>query len=247
MRDAAALLAVTAEDREDIAVNIEQRGPLPEPRLRRSGDRLIVDGRVGRVRGCDAEDVTLARHGRLTYSQLPIVRVRMPRDAVISISGAVKSHIGPTQSARIALATCADTVLGDVAGPLNLALAGNGNVRGGAVERAELRAAGSGAVTLGAIEQGLIVSIFGSSSVRTGPVRSGDVRIAVQGSGDVIMGGGRSDAMTIFVGGAGEVIFPGAARSLDAVVAGSGDIVVGSVTGPVTRRIAGGGDVIIGR
>lgn len=247
VRDAAAVLHITTEARPDVAISIENHGRVRAPTIRRSGDRLIIDGRQRRVGQCRSDSVVLPQLGRVPYAELPIITVRMPRDAVISTSGAVRTRIGPMRSARLSFAGCGETIFGGVDGALNLALAGSGDVRGGGVGSAELRVAGSGDVVLGAVADGLTVSIVGASSVRTGAVLSGDLRIAVQGGGDVVMGGGRVEAVTVLVSGSGDVIFPGVARSLDAVVAGSGDVVIGSVTGPVTRRVAGSGDVIVGR
>lgn len=245
VRDAAAVLVIETEDRSDIAVSVVNPGALPDPNVRRSGRRVIIDGNA-RVQSCRDGGVTVSRHGRVAWEQLPQIQVRLPRDAVVQIGGGVRARIGPAASARYAFAGCADVLFGNVHGALDLALSGAGDVRGGAAGSAEIMLAGAGDITIGDVRNGLTISLVGNGDIRTGEIRGGDVRIVVQGPGDVLLGAGEANDLSIILAGPGDVSFPGRARSLDAFVAGPGDITVGAVSGSVTRRSAGGGEIVIG-
>lgn len=247
IRNGAMVLRVDAENRSDVAVSVVNPGALPDPRVRKSGRRVVIDSNAGRIEGCGRGGARVARRGAIPWARTPQVHVRMPADAVITVSGAVHAQIGPMRSARLRLAGCGDTVFGPVRDDLFLSATGAGDVHGGGAGTAEIVLAGAGDVHLGEIGNGLTISAVGSGDVRTGGIRDGDVRIVLQGSGDVTLGDGEAQNLTVILAGGGDVTFPGRARNLDAVVAGGGDVRVGRVTGNISRRVAGGGEVTIGR
>ncbi|MGE0829075.1 MAG: DUF2807 domain-containing protein, partial [Hyphomonadaceae bacterium] len=246
IRDAAAIVRIDAENRRDVAISIENNGPLPNPRVRVSGRKLIIDGAAGRIRDCEDDSVSVGRHGEVPNARLPHIRVRMPMDAKIALGGAVTARIGPMDAAHIVVSGCGNVLFGDVATYLHLAVSGVGDVRGGRAGTAELSVAGASDVVIGDVEDGLTVSLAGAGDVSTGRLQGGDVRIVVQGAGDVTIGGGRAEDVTVVVTGAGSVDFPGRAQSLDAFVAGVGEVNVGAVSGQVNRRVLGLGEINIG-
>lgn len=251
LRDVAAFVRITPENRTDVAVSIQNSGPLRAPDVRVSGDRLVIDGRMRRqIRNCRVEgdnlQVVTSRNGRLSGQQLPVIYVRVPQDAVVSASGAVRMRVGPAQAARISVSGCGDTDIERVADEAEISVAGAPDVRLYEAGSATVSVAGSGDVMIGAVRNGLTVSIAGAGDVVVARA-DGPTNIAVQGAGDVTVREGRATTLSVAIAGAGDVVHNGSATRLDAVILGAGDVRVRRVDGEVTRRVLGGGDVIVGR
>jgi hypothetical protein len=252
LRDVAGFVRVTPQDRRDVAVAVTNPGPLPTPEARVVGDRLVIDGKLRRqirscrVRGAHGFEVRTRRQGEVADALLPVVELRVPQDAVLSVSGAVRLHMGPAQSARVRLDGCGDADLEQVAGEADIAVSGAPDVRLYDTGSARIAVAGAGDVTLGVVRSGLTVSIAGAGDVIAGRA-DGPTNIAIQGAGDVVIRDGRATTLSVAVAGAGDVTHNGVAERLDAAILGSGDVRVRRVEGQVTRRIMGAGDVIVGR
>jgi hypothetical protein len=252
LRDVAAYVRITPEDRTDVAIAITNAGPLPAPELRVSRNRLIVDGKLRRqirschVRGADGFEVEISRRGRVSDQNLPVIHLRVPQEAVVAAGGAVRLRLAPAESARLRLDGCGDADLERVTGEADVAVSGAPDVRLYEAGSASVAVAGAGDVTLGAIRSGLTVSIAGVGDVIAARV-DGPTNIAIQGAGDVIIRDGRATTLSVAVAGAGDVTHNGVAERLDVAILGGGDVRVREVEGPVTRRVLGGGDVIIGR
>jgi hypothetical protein len=251
IRDAAALVRVTPEDRTDVAMSIVHRGPLPAPQVRISRNRLIVDGQMRRqIRSChvDGQDfeVQTARQGRLHANQLPIIEIRVPRAAVVSAGGAVRLHMGPAESAEVSLNGCGDADLVRVENAADIAIAGAPDLRLYEAGTATVAVSGGGDVVLGVVRNGLTLSIAGAGDIVAARA-DGPTNIAVQGAGDVTIRDGRATTMSVVITGAGDVTHNGSAERLDVVILGGGDVRVRQVNGEVTRRVIGAGDVTVGR
>lgn len=249
LRDVAALVRVTPENRRDVAVRIRNPGPLPAPQLRLSRARLTIDGNAGRIRSCrtlenGGFEATVDRRGRLQTAQLTVIELRVPQDVVVSVSGAVRMHVGAAQSLRARVAGCGETEIESLAGAADLSVAGAPDVRLYEAESARISLAGAGDVLLGAIRNGLTVSIAGAGDVTAAHV-DGPTSIVIQGAGDVTIREGRADPLTVTVAGAGDVIHNGVAASLNVTVVGAGDVRVRRVEGEVSRRVLGSGDVVV--
>jgi hypothetical protein len=249
LRDLAAIVLVTPQAREDVALVITNPGPLPNPDLRLSGNRLIVDGKQRRnVRSCDGErdefEVVLSGRGRLGARQLPVIEIRVPRAAVVSASGAVSLRVGAAESAQITVSGCGDAEIESVAGEADITVAGNSSVRLYQAGSARIAIAGAGDVEIGAVLAGLTASIAGAGDLSAQRV-DGPTNLAVQGAGDVHIRDGRADVLTIVIAGAGDVVHNGSARQLDATIVGAGDVRVRRVDGEINRRVLGGGEVIV--
>lgn len=249
LRDLAAIVRVTPQARDDVALVLVNAGPLPDPELRISRNRLIVDGKQRRaIRSCRGEgdefSVQLSGHGRLRGQQLPMIEIRVPRDAVVSASGAVALHVGAAQTAQITIAGCGDAEIESVRGEADITVAGSSSLRLFHAGTARIAIAGSGDVALGAVTEGLTASIAGAGDLSAARV-DGPTSLAVQGAGDIVIRDGRADPLTVVIAGAGDVVHNGEAQRLDVTVLGAGDVRVRRVEGEINRRVLGGGEVIV--
>jgi hypothetical protein len=251
LRDVAAIVRVTPENRNDIAIAIVNSGPLQAPELRMRGNRLIVDGKLRRqirscrVRGQDFE-VDVARRGRLSGAQIMTIDLRVPQSAWVAVGGAARLHMAPSQSARVRLEGCGDADIERIEDEIDLAVSGAPEVRLYDAGEATVAVAGAGDVTLGVVREGLTVSIAGAGELTIARA-DGPTNIAVQGAGDVLIRDGRATTLSIAIAGAGDVVHNGSAERLDVAILGVGDVRVRRVDGQITRRVLGGGEVIIGR
>lgn len=260
IENAVARVIVLVEDRSDVAVEIERgRADLPVPTVRRSGDRIEVDGNLPRraIRNCrsgpdsarqpgEGASVDLRDIGRVNLSEAPLIVVRTPRKVEVAASGAVFGTIGRGASdVEFGNAGCGDWTIASVTGTLDLSLAGSGDAVVGSSDRLKVGIGGSGNVRAGATRD-LEVGIAGSGDVEVAGV-NGPVELGVAGSGDLLVRGGAAPRMKISVAGSGDVEFRGTVGDLDVSVAGSGDVRVHEVTGRVSRAIIGSGDIRIGR
>ncbi len=251
LRDVAALVRITPENRNDVAIAITNRGPLSAPTLRISGRKLVVDGgqrrqiRSCRVRG-NALEVETRRAGRLQEAQLPVIELRVPQAAVVSAGGAVRMHMGPAQSLRMRLDGCGEADLVRVYDSAEISISGASDLRLYDVGEASISVAGAGDVVLGVVRSGLTASLAGAGDIIAARA-DGPTNIALQGAGDVVIRDGRATTLSVAIAGAGDVTHNGSAERLDVVIVGGGDVRVREVTGEVTRRVLGGGDVIVGR
>jgi hypothetical protein len=252
LRDIAGFVRVIPENRSDVAIGFVNAGVLPPPDYRMSRRCLIVDGNLRRqirncrVVGADGFEVQTTRQGRLTGAALPVIEVRVPQNAVVSVSGAVRLHVAPAQAAHIRLDACGDADIVRVQDEAEIAISGSQDVRLYEAGEATVSIAGSGDATLGVVHDGLTVSIAGSGDVTVARA-DGPTSIAVQGSGDVTIREGNATSLSVVIAGGGDVSHGGSARTLDAVILGGGDVRVRHVEGEINRRVLGGGEVVVGR
>lgn len=248
LRDLAAIVRVTPQARDDVALAIVNSGPLPDPELRISGNRLIVDGKQRRVRSCSGEReefrADLGRHGRVRADQMPFIEIRVPMAAVVSASGAVQLQVGQAETANITVAGCGDADIEGVAGEADVTVAGAGTLRLAQAGSLRIAIAGAGDVQIGAVLEGLTASIAGAGDLAAQRV-DGPTNLAVQGAGDVVIRDGRAELLTVVIAGAGDVVHNGSAERLDVTVVGAGDVRVRRVEGEINRRVLGGGEVIV--
>lgn len=250
VKDAVARVVVIPEDRQDIKVEFLTTNPSLPLQVRSLGDKTIVDGNLDRkIKNCHGGDgkarVYVAGVGDIAYDDMPQIVVRMPRDAKVEAGGAVFGSVGKTASLELSNAGCGDWTVGNVAGKMNINVAGSGDTNTGASGEAVLRVAGSGDVRTQAVNGGLEVSVAGSGDISVTSI-SGPLTVKVAGSGDVNIRSGKATEMNASIAGSGNVDFGGVAGSLKAKIAGSGDVHVKSVTGEVSKAIVGSGNVSVG-
>ncbi|MBP8247604.1 MAG: DUF2807 domain-containing protein [Phenylobacterium sp.] len=250
VKDAVARVVVIPEDRQDIKVEFLTTNPSLPLQVRSQGGKTIVDGNLDRkIKNCHGGDgkarVYVAGVGDIAYDDMPQVVVRMPKDAKIEAGGAVFGSVGKTASLELSNAGCGDWTVGNVAGKMNINVAGSGDTNTGASGEAMLRVAGSGDVRAQAVNGGLEVSVAGSGDISVTSI-SGPLTVKVAGSGDVNIRSGKATEMNASIAGSGNVDFGGVAGSLKAKIAGSGDVHVKSVIGEVSKAIVGSGNVSVG-
>ncbi len=251
IRYAAARVTVIPEARGDIQVFVAKgNGQLPLT-VTRQGDQVVVEGNLHmRPYSCHSlfgkPAVFIFGIGNVGIDDLPQVVIHVPMDAHVSAGEAVWGSVGRTSSLDFRDAGCGDWTLAPVSGPLNIGVAGSGDVKASGAGWAEVHVSGSGDVALGEVRGALTTAISGSGDVTAASI-NGPLDARISGSGDVKIHGGRATTMRVHIAGSGDVTLKGPADSLEASIAGSGDVNVGPVSGSVTKHIAGSGDVNIGR
>lgn len=269
IRNAVARVVVIPEDRADIAVEITPgAADLPQLTVERRGDKVRIDGGLGRrrsmlqfssdsIRECnngpadarqpgEGATVVLAGKGRIRLEDAPLVVLRTPRDVDVNAGSGVYGAVGRgARSVELGSGGCGNWTVANVEGRLDISLGGSGTVRAGTSHTLDASVGGSGSVFTGPTG-GLEASIGGSGSIAVASI-DGPVDVAIGGSGDITIRGGRATSMDVAVAGSGNVRFDGIAASLDASIAGSGDVRVREVTGVVSRSIVGSGEVRVGR
>ena len=262
---AALILTITPEDRTDVSVEIDNPGHAPMPEVRLDGDTLVIDGLLrGRVGNCGEDAVDLRGYGEIARTDLPRVIVHAPRTLRVDINGASTTEIGASQALEASFSGCGGAQIGDVAGLLDLDLAGSGDFSAGAANQLEVDMAGSGSLETGAVTQSANADIAGAGEITLASL-TGTLEVDSAGSGNVaVRGGAVSDAkidlagsgdvsiaapvqtLAVSIVGSGDVDVTGVVGSINADIAGSGSVSAPSVTGQVTKETWGSGDVRIG-
>jgi hypothetical protein len=252
LRDLAAIVFVMPEPRADIHVTLLNPGPLPDPQVRQSGQRAIIDGGLRRNdTRCQGDGgdfaVRVSGRGVLSERQLPTLEVRVPETVSLNADGALRLWIGPARDARVAMEACGEADMASVSGDADIAVSGGGaTLRLHEVVRASVRIAGAGEIELGVVSNGLAASIAGAGEIRAARV-DGPTNIAIQGAGEITIDDGRAEALSVAIAGSGDVRHDGVADTLDVVILGAGDVHVRRVEGQISRRVLGGGSITVGR
>lgn len=243
VRHAAARIFVTAEDRTDYSVEIQNAGHAPMPTVTSEGGRITIDGHLrGRIERCTEDGAELRGYPAITVEQMPVITIRAPRDVDISVGGASRTQIGPANSVELDHSGCGQTTVADVAGQLSVDLAGSGEIRTGAAQTLNADIAGSGQLISGAISESANIDIAGSGSAELAAL-NGSLEADGAGSGDVVVRGGSVTQASIDLAGSGNVEIAAPVSDLDVSIVGSGDVVVTAVVGNVDAEIAGSGEV----
>ena len=269
IRNAVARVIVIPEDRADIAVEITPgSADLPQLTVERRGDKVRIDGGLGRrrsmmqfsndsIRECnngradarqpgEGATVVLAGKGRIRLEDAPLVVLRTPRDVDVESGSGVYGAVGRgARSVELGAGGCGNWTVANVDGRLDIGVGGSGTVRAGTSQSLDASVGGSGSIFAGATGA-LEANVGGSGSIAVASI-NGPADVSIGGSGDVTIRGGRATSMDVAVAGSGNVRFDGTAASLDASIAGSGDVRVSEVTGTVSRSIVGSGEVRVGR
>ncbi|MGH7026802.1 GIN domain-containing protein [Brevundimonas sp.] len=269
IRNAVARVIVIPEDRADIAVEITPGSAnLPQPSVERRGNKVRIDGGLGRrrsllqfnsdsIRSCNSgpadarqpgegATVELRGLGRIRLEDAPLIVLRTPRDVDVSSESGIYGAIGRgARSVDLGAGGCGNWTVANVDGRMEIGVGGSGSVRAGTSRELEANVGGSGSILAGATGD-LEANVGGSGSIAVAGV-NGAAEVSIGGSGDVTVRGGRASSLEVSIAGSGDVAFNGTAGSLEVSIAGSGDVRVAEVTGPVSRSIVGSGEVHIGR
>lgn len=266
IRHAVARVAVVVEDRNDIAVEIEQgSSDLPALEVTRRGADVRIDGGLRRravvnrgdgLRNCnpgaggqaqpgEGASVEVRGIGRVNLADAPLIVIRTPRHVNVGASGAVFGSVGRgAASVELGNAGCGTWNVANTEGDLSLSVAGSGDIRAGTSGSLDVSIGGSGSVTAGAT-RALDIAIGGSGDVVVARA-DGPTDIAIGGSGDVDIRSGNAPDLSISIAGSGDVNFGGVAGDVDVSIVGGGDVTVARATGSVSRAIMGSGDIRIG-
>ncbi len=241
---AVARVVVIAEDRADIAVEIEQgTSGLPAVAIRRRANDVLIDGGLrgglfgnNAIRDCqsgpdgarqpgEGASVKVRQVGTVNLADAPLIVIRTPRAVEVDVaSGAVFGSVGrDASSIELNNGGCGDWTVANTDGEMSLSIMGSGDMRAGTSSRLEANIMGSGNIGAGATRR-LEANVMGSGDINAARV-DGPVEANVMGSGDINI--------------------PGAVTSIEANIMGSGDINVGGATGSVTQSIMGSGHVVV--
>lgn len=183
LKDMAARVIVTPEDRADIDLKVKNNPNLPKITVRISGDKMIVSGQLAhKIKGC-GRDVKIIGVGNVRYSDLPIIHVRTPRDVTLSAASPTYGQIGPSRTLKLAHSGCGSWQAAPVAGKLGLANSGSGDLKVASASEADIAGSGSGTITVGNIRGRTHAINAGSGDLDLGDV-GGDLSIKTSGSGD---------------------------------------------------------------
>lgn len=247
IRNVAAIVVVTPEDRTDFLVEIDNSaGRAPMPTVVAENGRVVVDGQLrGRISSCEeGGGASLRGYGDLSPEDLPRITIRAPRSVVLDRSGAGSTEIGASQDLDFDLTGCGAANVGDVAGAFNLDIAGAGDVAAGSAGSFNADVAGAGDITLGAIAQGAEIDLSGASNVTIASL-TGDFSMDMAGAGNVTVRGGTISTGDIDIAGAGDVDIAAPVQSLKVSIMGVGDVDVAAAVGDLDADIAGPGTVTV--
>jgi hypothetical protein len=267
IRHALARVIVIPEARSDVAYEVRPgRAALPKIVVTRGVDgRLVFDGGLGSWLGesdCSRRGdgwrnavidiahppaglrVSADGHRDVPLEDTPLIVLHTPRDVRIGAGAAVFGAIGKAESVHLSAAGCGDWTVDNVAGRLDVNVAGSGDVHAASARALAANIGGSGDITAADIGD-LTVQTAGSGDVRVRRA-TGEVRARIAGSGDVAVADGHASVLAADIAGSGDVRFGGEVDRVDAHVVGSGDVRVKSVRGEVHKAVVGSGDVIIG-
>ena len=250
VKDAVARVTVIPENLTDVKVEFISTNPKLPLQLRTFAGRTIVDGDLDRkIRDChgtgDRASVSVRGVGYVSWSEMPQIVIRTPRDVDVDAGGAIWGTVGRSATLALGNAGCGDWTVGNVEGRMRLSQAGSGDTRAGSSGEAKVRVAGSGDTTIADVRGPVQIDVAGSGDVTVASV-SGPLEVHVAGSGDVRVASGKATDFDVSVAGSGDVHFGGVAQNLKARIMGSGDVRAREVTGHVSKTIMGSGGVTVG-
>lgn len=247
LKNMAAKVVVIAEDRADVALSVSYgKAKLPTIMVHTTGDKFIADGKIKmRHMRCHADgSVDVGGVGKVAASDLPVVYLRVPKNASIGSGGATFGQVNDTQSLDLAIGGCGNWTVGNVAQKAEIAVGGSGSVVMGNANNLDIAIGGSGDVKAGNVHN-VEISIGGSGDVGIKSV-NGNIDVSIGGNGDVNVEGGNVQKLDVSIAGSGDVRVNGTVKDIDASIAGSGDIWVKTLTGHVDKSIIGSGKVRVG-
>lgn len=244
IRNAAANVVITPEDRTDYLVEIDNSaGQAPMPTVAIEGGRVTIDGQLrGRIADCTNGGASLRGYGDVTAEQMPRITIRAPRALNIDRSGAGTTEIGAAESVDLDFSGCGTANVGDLSGDLDLDVSGSGQIHAGAAHSLTADMAGSGEVSVGVVAEDANIDIAGAGSITVASV-TGALSVDGAGSGNVAVQGGAITNAEIDLAGSGDVSIAAPVQNLNVSIVGSGDVDVTAAVGDIDADIAGSGSV----
>jgi len=149
-------------------------------------------------------------------------------------SVASDSTVGKVSEAHVELSGSGKVAIADVAGELNLEIAGSGRISARHAGSVRAGIAGSGDAQLGDISGGLRIEIAGSGDFTAARV-NGPVHVEIAGSGNVKIADGVADPLHVDILGAGDLYFGGVAVNPSISAMGSGNVHIKSYRGKLSN------------
>lgn len=249
LENVAARVVVTAENRQDVDLKVAYgaNSRLPKIMVHMEGAKLVADGKL-KMRGlqCQGADaVKINGIGVVTKAELPVIYIKVPMDADVSVGGASFGQIGATSTLDFSQGGCGNWTVGDVAGKAEINIGGSGDVNAGDTRDLEVNIGGSGNFR-GKSVAALEANIGGNGDIELARI-NGRAEINIGGSGNVSMTDGQVSKLQVNIAGSGDVRFGGEAKDVEVNIVGSGDVRVKKVSGNIQRSIMGSGNVIVGQ
>jgi hypothetical protein len=247
LKNIAAHVLVIPEDRSDITISVDYKNSkLPKIMIHSIGDALVADGKLNyrRVSCKQGEAVDILGTGRVEKDALPLVILKVPKNAHLSIEGASFGVVGATQSLELSIGGCGNWNVDDVRDEARLSVGGSGTINAKNAKRFDVNIGGAGDVRAKSAN-GLNASIGGSGDITVERI-DGHADISVSGSGKVKIASGQIRTLDVSIAGNGDVYFGGEVNDINISIAGSGDIFVQKHTGSIKKSVVGSGNIKIG-
>ena len=257
LRDMVARVVVTPEDRSNVDIRVRY-GSVKVPTLMVSqrGNTTVLNGHLSSGRqanfsfriNVNDDDQVSTQNGRVhisgiglvNISDLPLVFVRVPANAIIKDSAYSFGRVAPSKSLNFTMNGSGEWAIEPVAGPLNIINSGSGKINVNSAGDSIVDNMGSGDINLGTVRN-LQAVLTGSGNFNV--TQSGNTVLQNQGAGDVTLT--RTGALKVQLNGSGDLSLGDVTGGLSVVNNGSSDIAVQRVNGPVNLNISGSGDVSI--
>ena len=255
LRDLAARVVVTPEDRSDVDIRVRYgKAKVPTLMVSHRGDVTVLNGhlssqpRIGNFTlainfdnvTADGGEVYISGIGKVQVEDLPLVFIRVPNNAVVKDSAYTLGHVNPSKSLDIIMNGSGDWSIDPVSGPLNIINSGSGAIHVASAGDGIVDNMGAGDIRIESMRN-LKLSMTGSGNFSAGRAMNTDVQN--QGSGDVDLR--NVNAITAKLNGSGDLILGNVTSGLTLINNGSSDVSADRLVGPVSLNLAGSGDVNI--
>jgi len=253
LRDLAARVVVTPEDRSDIDIKVRYgKAKVPALMVSQRGNVTVLNGHLSgkgpkmslTIRFDEGDQnrgqVFISGLGKVKVEDLPLVFVRVPNNAVVKDSGYTLGHVKPSQSLDMIMSGSGQWTVEPVAGPLNIINSGAGGISISTAGDAIVDNMGAGDIDIQSVRR-LKLTQTGSGGFSA--QNSLDVEVINQGSGDIDLRAARS--VKAKINGSGDLSLGNVMNGLTLVNNGPSDVSVEKIAGPVSLSLSGSGDVDI--
>ncbi|EGF90939.1 hypothetical protein ABI_23510 [Asticcacaulis biprosthecium C19] len=251
LRDLAARVVVTPEDRSDIDIKVRYgKAKVPTLMISQRGNVTVLNGHLSGGKSkmnlhFNEDDlangqVAIAGLGKVRFDDLPLIFVRVPNNAVVKDAALTVGHVKPSRSLDMIMSGAGSWTVEPVSGPLNIINSGAGDISVSTAGDSIIDNMGSGDINVQSVRK-LKLTQTGSGGFSAH--NSQDVEIFNQGSGDVEVLNARS--VKAKMNGSGDLTLGNVMNGLTLVNNGSSDVSVQKIAGPVSLSLAGSGDVDI--
>jgi hypothetical protein len=255
LRDLAARVVVTPENRSDIDVRVRYgKAKVPVLMVSHRGNVTVLDGHLSSLQhglhfnisfndsneGVDHGRVFITGVGDVDIGDLPMVFVRVPMNAEVKDSAYTFGTVGPSNSLNFILNGCGDWNIASVNGPLNIIDSGSGSIHVASAGDSVIDNMGSSDIQVGRVRR-LKLSLSGSGGFKA--EQSDDTQLQNMGSSDVQLG--RVGLLKAQLNGSGDLQLDGVGGGLTLINTGASDVTINRLNGPASLQMTGSGDVHI--